>query len=138
MMVSHGKLHHIEIYVSDLSQSKVFWQWLLTEKFQYSIFQNWDQGITFKHGQTYLVFVQTEKEFKQHEYHRKNIGLNHLAFYANSSLWMDELREELIQRGIQLLYDDRYPNAGGNDTYALYFEDPDRIKVEIVLEKKGE
>ena len=32
-----------------------------------------------------------------------------------------------------MLYDDPYPFAtGGNDYYALFLEDPDRIKVEFV------
>ena len=32
------------------------------------------------------------------------------------------------------IYDDKYPYAGGAEHYAVYFEDPDRIKVEICLE----
>ena len=28
-------------------------------------------------------------------------------------------------------YSDRFPYAGGDDNYTLFFEDPDRIKVEV-------
>ncbi|GAA0595336.1 hypothetical protein GCM10009001_09310 [Virgibacillus siamensis] len=30
------------------------------------------------------------------------------------------------------MYSDKHPFAGGEDHYAVYFEDPDRIKVELV------
>ncbi|KHF36766.1 hypothetical protein CM49_01072 [Paenibacillus sp. P1XP2] len=37
----------------------------------------------------------------------------------------------LKQKGVKLLYEDRYPYAGGPEHYAVFFEDPDRIKVEF-------
>ena len=46
---------------------------------------------------------------------------------------MDSLRTYCQQQGITCLYDDHYPFAnGGTDYYALFVEDPDRIKVEFV------
>ena len=38
----------------------------------------------------------------------------------------------MIEENVELLYDEKYSYAGGKNHYALYFEDPDRIKVEIV------
>jgi uncharacterized protein len=32
---------------------------------------------------------------------------------------------------VHILYEDRHPHAGGPDCYAVYFEDPDRMKVEL-------
>lgn len=34
--------------------------------------------------------------------------------------------------GIRELYPELYPYAGGKNHYACFFEDPDRIKLEIV------
>ena len=48
----------------------------------------------------------------------------------------DELTEKLRRRGITILYEDRHPFAGGSDYYAVFFEDPDRIKVEVVGKKQ--
>ena len=45
---------------------------------------------------------------------------------------VDEITNDLINQDIGILYVDRHPFAGGNDHYAVYFEDPDRIKLEIV------
>jgi len=124
-------IHHIEIYVSNLKNSKTFWTFLLSQ-LEYELFQEWDQGFSYKYGETYFVFVQVEDEFSEAGYHRKQIGLNHIALHAKSREQVDQLKEAFIRQGVNLLYDDRYPYAGGPNYYALYAEDPDRIKVEIV------
>ena len=126
-----GLLHHVELYVSNLERSRRFWQFLL-ENLGYSVFQEWDFGFSFKLGPTYVVFVQTEDEHLSPSYHRKRTGLNHLAFHARSRAHVDELTAMLREQGVPALYADRHPHAGGDAHYAVYFEDPDRIKVEVV------
>lgn len=129
----NGRIHHIEINVSDLEKSTEFWRWLLTEKFSYTTFQTWDNGISFKFEETYLVFVKTDKEYLNSSFHRKNVGLNHLAFHCDSREFVDLLTKELRERNINILYIDRHPNAGGNNNYAVFFECPDKIKLEVVV-----
>lgn len=129
----NGIIHHIEIYVSDLEKSKLFWTWLLCEKLNYNIFQKWSSGISYKLGETYIVFVQTETEFIENSYHRKNTGLNHLAFHCDSKEFIDHLTKDLEEKNISILYKNKHPFAGGEDYYAVFFEDPDRIKVEVVF-----
>ncbi len=131
-------LHHLEIYVSDLDKSVGFWGWLLTE-LGYEQYQKWESGISWKHQETYLVFVQADERFLDVPYHRCRVGLNHLAFHAKSREHVDEMTEALIEKGIPILYQNKHPYAGGNEYYAVYFEDPDRIKVELVAPsiKKG-
>ncbi|ACV58155.1 VOC family protein [Alicyclobacillus acidocaldarius] len=124
-------MHHIEINVSDLKRTTEFWGWLL-EFFGYSPYQAWEHGRSWRKGITYLVFVQTEECFQEPKYHRRRVGLNHLAFHADSQAQVDELTTQLRMRGVPILYEDRHPYAGGPDHYAVFFEDPDRIKVEVV------
>ena len=124
-------LHHIEIYVSDLKKSRVFWDWLLGEELNYSKYQEWDLGVRWKQNETYIVFVQAEDKFLDVPYHRRRVGLNHLAFHATKQK-VDELTAILEKRGYTVLYKDKHPYAGGEEYYAVFFEDPDRIKVEIV------
>ncbi len=81
---------------------------------------------------TYIVFVQTEPRYLGIPYHRRRVGLNHLAFHARSRGQVDEITRHLKEEKIPILYRDKHPHAGGPDHYALYFEDPDRIKVELV------
>ncbi|MBK7158487.1 MAG: VOC family protein [Ignavibacteria bacterium] len=132
----NGIIHHIEIYVSDLERTILFWEWLLTKKFTYEIFQKWDSGISFKLGETYIVFVQTEKKYLSNPYNRKNTGLNHLAFHCSSKEFVDTLTKELKEKNINILYADKHPYAGGENYYAVFFEDPDRIKVEVVADEE--
>lgn len=127
-----GAIHHIEFYVKDLAVSRVFYQNLL-EKLGYQLYQEWEQGFSFKLGDTYLVFVQVEEPYQKNGYHRKNIGLNHLAFSVDSHKEVDELREYLLKHSVSLLYDEKYPFAGGKQHYAVFFEDPDRMKLEIAV-----
>lgn len=42
------------------------------------------------------------------------------------------MTERLKERGVHILYQDKHPFAGGDNYYAVFFEDPDRIKVELV------
>lgn len=125
-------LHHVEINVSDLARSRGFWQWLLCDELGYEIYQEWPKGVSFRFGQTYIVFVQTEEKHLVAGYNRCQTGLNHLAFHARSKSHVDDLTAKLRERGIIILYADRHPHAGGPDYYAVFFEDPDRIKVEVV------
>lgn len=129
--MSKGLLHHIEIYVSDLKRSIGFWSWFL-EELGYMPFQEWESGQSWKIGDTYIVFVQTEERFLDISYHRCRVGLNHLAFHASSRQHVDEITEKLKGKGANILYAEEHPYAGGEDHYAVYFEDPDRIKVEVV------
>ena len=65
-------------------------------------------------------------------YHRCRVGLNHLAFHAVSREQVDNLTMKLKEKGVKILYPERHPFAGGSGHYAVFFEDPDRMKVEIV------
>lgn len=130
-----GLIHHIELYVNDLNKSKEFWGWLL-EKLNYHEYQKWEEGISYKNGESYIVFVQVESRFIQNTYHRCHHGLNHLAFYGDDQQFVDEITLELKAKGVTILYEDQHPYAGGEDYYAVYFEDPDRMKVEIVANPK--
>lgn len=126
-----GLLHHVEINVADLNRSIAFWGWFL-EELGYTPFQEWENGKSWKLADTYLVFVQTEERFLDVSYHRSRVGLNHLAFYAESREHVDNITRKLKEKVIKILYEDRHPFAGGKEHYAVFFEDPDRIKVELV------
>lgn len=123
-------IHHIELNVSDLNASRIFYDRLFPI-LGYTLFQEWPEGFSYKQGKGYIVFVQTSDDFLKAGYHRKAAGLNHLAFHARSHLEVDAITEKMRQSGVNILYQDRHPFAGGNKTYAVFMEDPDRLKIEI-------
>ena len=122
-----GQLHHVELYASDLDASVDFWAWLLG-KLGYETKNDWDEGRSWVNGPTYVVLVAADAD---HPFDRNGPGLNHLAFHAASREQVDELTAGVREReDATLLYEDRHPYAGGY--YALYCEDPEGIKVEVV------
>jgi len=124
-------LHHVELYVSDLQKSLGFWTPFLTH-LGYRESQRWSEGVSYQMGETYLCFVQAPADHLGAGYHRKRVGLNHLAFHGRSRAHVDELAAWVKDAGFTSLYEDEYPYASGPGYYALYCEDPDRIKVELV------
>lgn len=126
-----SSLHHLEIYVSNLKISHAFWSWFLIE-LGYEPYQTWKDGFSYKLDDFYLVFVQTEAAYLNEGYHRKHIGLNHLAFHAHSRAEVDRMAQLIQKKGMTILYPERHPDKNDSEYYALFFEDPDRIKVELV------
>jgi catechol 2,3-dioxygenase-like lactoylglutathione lyase family enzyme len=123
-------IHHIEIYVSDLERAIGFW----TPFMQMLGYEpdRWEGGMNYVQGETYLCFLQAPAEHLASGYHRKRVGLNHLAFHGKSRAHVDDIAAWVKQAGHTVLYEDKYPYASGPGYYALYAEDPDRIKVEVV------
>ena len=124
-------LHHVELYVSDLALSLRFWTPFFAD-LGYHESQRWSEGVSYRFGDTYLCFVQAPAEHLAAGYHRQRVGLNHLAFHARSRTHVDEAAARIKAAGYTCLYEDRYPYAGGPGYYALFCEDPDRFKVELV------
>ncbi|WP_435176257.1 VOC family protein [Halorussus sp. AFM4] len=78
------------------------------------------------------MIVRAPDEYADEEFHRRHPGLNHLAFHAESRSHVDGMTEQLRERGVAILSEDDHPFAGGPDHYAVYFEAPERVKVELV------
>lgn len=132
-MTVPGALHHLELYVRDLERSSEFWGWVLAE-LGYEPFQEWDEGISWRPvGEpdgTYVALVLAPDGAADLD--RRSVGLNHVAFRGSSREQVDRLTDELHRRDERVLYTDRHPYAGGADHYAVFFEDPDGLKVEVV------
>ena len=90
-------------------------------------FAGWDNGEA-------KIFVTYLERYKDSGFHRRRVGLNHIAFQAKSKADVDRLHSEfLVPRSIKVLYGGpkEYPEYR-KGYYAVYFEDPDRIKLEFV------
>ena len=124
-------LHHVEIYVSDLERSIAFWSPFM-QQLGYEA-DRWSEGMNYlKEGEAYFFFLQAPADHVAAGYHRKRIGLNHLAFKGKSRAQVDQVAAWVKENGHTTLYESQYPFASGPNYYALYCEDPDRIKVEVV------
>jgi catechol 2,3-dioxygenase-like lactoylglutathione lyase family enzyme len=125
-----GSLHHVELWVPDLSRAIASWGWLLGE-LGCEQFQDWPGGRSWRAGTTYIVLEQSPA-MTAAGYERCRPGLNHLAFHVASRQRVDELTVEAADHGWGLLFGDRHPHAGGADHYAAYLENTDGYEVELV------
>ncbi len=126
-------LYHLQLNVSDAAVSLPFYRELL-EYFEYDIFDESDDHIGATNGTTDFWIMETAEAHKAKGYHRKAPGLNHLAFRVGSTEEVDAFVEEfLVPRGITPLYETPkvFPEYT-TDYYAVFFEDPDRVKLEVV------
>lgn len=123
-----GQLHHVELCAPELEASLDFWGWLLGE-LGYELNDEWEHGCSWLKGPTYIVLKRATTT--DHPFNRQAAGLNHLAFHARSREQIDELTASVRERDDStVLFEEHHPYAGGY--YALYCEDPDGIKVEVV------
>ena len=126
--VKDGSLEHLDIYVSDLARSGEFWGAFLTP-LGYREFAKSPTGWSWTNDESTIFLLQAEPEYLDPPYHRKRVGMNHLAFAVSSKQQVDALATVLVGRRVPMLYGG--PRAG-RTTYAVFFEDPDRIKIEVV------
>ncbi len=124
-------LDHLDLNVSDLGRSRAFYGEFLG-RIGYHEFEEGAGWCSFvdPSGAFYLVLVQAGEGHLEVGFHRKRVGVNHLAFAAPSEQAVNDLAAWLDENDVFLLYDS--PLRMG-DRYAVFFEDPDRLKIEFVF-----
>lgn len=125
-----GTLHHVELWVPDFSRADASWGWLLGA-LGYTQFQDFPGGRSWLLGDTYVVIEQSPA-LTAGEHERCRPGLNHLAFHVATRAGVDELTAGAQEHGWALMFADRHPHAGGEQTYAAYLENEDGFEAELV------
>ena len=133
--MARGGFHHIDLNVSDMAAAKAVYGPVLeflgyrcvTDKPDHL---EWDLGPD-GHGAS-LGLKLCDPALRQHRHERYAPGLHHLAWRAASREEVDRLHDLLVARGIPVLdAPAHYPQYSG-DYYAVFFEDPDGMKLELV------
>jgi catechol 2,3-dioxygenase-like lactoylglutathione lyase family enzyme len=124
-------IDHLDLNVSDLGRSAAFYEPLL-ELLRYRVSTRADDWLILasEADGPYVTLVQVPPEHRSAGFHRKRAGLNHLAFRAGSPADVDRLHDWLLSRSIPVLYGG--PMRMEPARYAVFFEDPDRVKLEYV------
>lgn len=124
------RLSHIEINVFDYTKSIHFYDTILLPIGWKKLVSTKD-CTAYSDGSMKLIFSPTDEKYKKKSFHRKQVGLNHLAFFAKSIEEVNDFHKNvLIKNSIECLYEKK--PSGDNTYYAVFFEDPDRIKIELV------
>ncbi|MEC3980986.1 GNAT family N-acetyltransferase [Amycolatopsis sp. H20-H5] len=127
---THGRPHHLELWVPDLARAERSWGWLLGE-LGWREHQRWPAGVSWKSGPAYLV-VEQSPALSAGAHERNRPGLNHLALHVDTRARVDALQGSAPRHGWQPLFEDRYPYAGGARHDAAYWENSDGFEVELV------
>lgn len=124
---------HVSINVSDIKRSREFYDTFLPFLGFQKVKDN-ETSVRWSNGISSFSIKPTGEPYSKNAYHRKNPGLNHIAFKADSKTSVDEFCEKVLSpNNIQTLYNSPriFPEYSDN-YYAVFFEDPDRVKIELV------
>ena len=129
-MKSFGAIHHIDITVRDPERALGFYDFVLP-LMGFRRIEDADEGPLWAGAQV-EVGLQTARADSTAAHDRRSPGLHHLAFTAPSREAVDELYAKLQEAGVPIFdppadYPDYAPGY-----YAVFFADPDDIKLEYV------
>lgn len=125
----NATFYHASINVSDVE----FYKTLLTH-LGFTMVVEYEYGFGASDGTVSLWVFKVRPKYTAHTFHRKALGINHFAFRVSSKAAVDNFyKDYLLQNDIPVLYDGpaEYPEYEPG-YYAVYFEDPDRLKLEVV------
>ncbi len=127
-------LDHLHINVSDIEISGPFYDKLLKYFGFETLDKSEDHWWWHNRGRNTFGIEQTDNKYLKSKFHRRQTGLNHIAFRAETKKAVDEFYNKFLLRNkVPILYGRprKYPKYH-ESYYAVFFEDPDRIKLEFM------
>jgi catechol 2,3-dioxygenase-like lactoylglutathione lyase family enzyme len=133
-----GRLYHLQLNVRAPGRSLPFYR----ELFGYLEYRTlYDEGgvAGWSDGAADVWVMAADAGHAPAGFHRKRPGLNHLAFRVPRREDVDRFAAEFMRpRGLSALYGTPrdFPEYGPG-YYAVFFEDPDRLKLEVAHRPGG-
>lgn len=128
-MTANGAVHHLDITVQDMARSSAFYESVLP-LMGFERFPDAPEGPLWA-GKSVEIGLQSARTDAPHD--RYAAGLHHLAFTAASRAAVDTLHGQLGELGVSILHPPaEYPEYTPG-YYAVFFADPDGIKLEYVF-----
>ena len=134
--VPRGHIHHIDLTVRDPTASLAFYEAVLGFM-GYKLAREAPDGFDFEartaHGFVSVGLVRARPPGHDRPHDRYAPGLHHIAWHAQSRNDVDALHALLCTRGHEVLdAPAEYPEYGPG-YYAVFFADPDGLKLEFVF-----
>jgi catechol 2,3-dioxygenase-like lactoylglutathione lyase family enzyme len=125
-------VEHIDVTVNDLARAAIFYDKVMAALgFRRLVEDDRDQ-VRWGNAYISLAIRQAETSARGAAFNRHRVGLHHLAFKAKSRAAIDEFHRFLIRENLPVLdAPAEYPQYGPN-YYAVFFADPDGMKLELV------
>ncbi len=119
--------------MADLAEAQTEWGWLLGE-LGFVRESSWREGESWTAGGLPYLTLTTSPNLSGPRHDRRAPGVNHLAFAGGSPARVDAIMAAAPAHGWRPLYHDRYPHAGGPDSYAGWLENSAGFKAEVVAD----
>ncbi|MGH7961064.1 MAG: VOC family protein [Candidatus Binatia bacterium] len=126
-----ARIDHIIINVNDFERSCRFYDWLMPQVGYAAGVHDFDgtRGWAAESGSFWIK--KAAAPFASATFHKDRVGICEIAFSAASRAQVDALAQELEAHGARILDPPReYAYVPGY--YAVFFTDPDGIKLEVV------
>jgi len=120
-------IDHLVLSVGDFARSKAFYNKLLRFlgfKLKYDL----EDMTGWSNGKTLLWIARADARGRKRKYRKGDIGFHHYAFELSSRDDVDALGEFFERNKMTVL--DPPGEYYGHDYYAVYFADPDGMKLE--------
>lgn len=123
-------IDHLVLSVGNFARSRTFYGKLLRFlgfklKYDYTDMAGWSNG------KTLLWIAAADAQGRRRKYRKGDIGFHHYAFELGSRDEVDELGAFLEKNGMTVL--DPPGEYYGRNYYAVYFSDPDGMKLEGMI-----
>jgi len=127
-----GQMHHLDLTVGDFARSKPFYE-LVLGFLGYRCVKDADDIVVWELALPDGVCgIAIRAEHRRREHDRYTAGLHHFAWTADSREDVDRLHRRLAAAGVTILDPPAaYPQYGAG-YYAVFFADPDGLKLEYV------
>jgi catechol 2,3-dioxygenase-like lactoylglutathione lyase family enzyme len=123
-------IDHLVLSVGDFARSRDFYGKLL--KFLgFKLKNDYADMAGWSNGKTLFWIAAADAEGKKHKYRKGDIGFHHYAFELSSRNDVDALGAFLEDNAMTVV--DPPGEYYGRDYYAVYFTDPDGMKLEGMI-----
>ena len=123
-------IDHLVLSVGDFAQSKAFYNKLLAF-LRFKLKHEYDDMAGWSNGKTLFWIAAADAEGRKHRYRKGDIGFHHYAFEMRSRKDVDALGAFLEENGMNIV--DPPGEYYGREYYAVYFTDPDGMKLEAMI-----
>jgi catechol 2,3-dioxygenase-like lactoylglutathione lyase family enzyme len=123
-------IDHLVLSVGDFTRSKTFYNKLLSF-LGFKLKHEYDDMAGWSNGKTLFWIAAADAEGRKHKYRKGDIGFHHYAFEMASRKDVDALGAFLEGNGVNIV--DPPGEYYGRDYYAVYFTDPDGMKLEAMI-----
>lgn len=121
-------IHHIELTVSNLENSRIFYEKLPGFK----VVAKYPNFIMFFTGSFYLGLTDHKGKQKEKKFSEFNVGMDHVSFEVNT--------KEDLNNALSFFDQEKIPHGEikklSNNSYVLAFRDPDNIQLELAFKEK--